>query len=112
MAGGRLPNYGEFANKLKPREYIEKVRMKEIYDPVLSFQLANDFHVRKVLTGYMPGDEESKEYATLLEWNNIYYTKSQKLINAPKTIVRLGLVQWQMRSLLIRSSCLNKLSFL
>jgi len=111
MAGGRLPNYGEFANKLKPREYIEKVRMKEIYDPVLSFQLANDFHVRKVLTGYMPGDEESKEYATLLEWNNIYYTKSQKLINAPKTIVRLGLVQWQMRSFANKEQLFEQIEF-
>ncbi|MBN2173979.1 MAG: GNAT family N-acetyltransferase [Bacteroidales bacterium] len=97
LAGGRIPNYNEFAHKLKPREYIEKVKMKEIHDPVLSFQLANDFHVRKVLKGYMPGDEGSLEYATLLEWNNIYYTKTQKLINAPKSVVRLGLIQWQMR---------------
>ncbi len=97
MAGGRLPNYNEYADHLKPREYIEKVKMKEIHDPVLAFQLANDFHVRKVLKGYMPGDEESMAYATLLEWNNIYFTKSQKLINMPKSIVRLGLVQWQMR---------------
>jgi predicted amidohydrolase len=35
----------------------------------------------------------------LLEWNNIYYDKSPKLINARKTVIRLGLVQWQMRPL-------------
>jgi predicted amidohydrolase/GNAT superfamily N-acetyltransferase len=97
LAGGRIPNYSKYAEKLKPREYIEKVRMKQIHDQVLSFQLANDFHVRKVLKGYMPGDEGSLEYATLLEWNNIYFTKTQKLINTPKSVVRLGLVQWQMR---------------
>ncbi|MCB0431191.1 MAG: bifunctional GNAT family N-acetyltransferase/carbon-nitrogen hydrolase family protein [Flavobacteriales bacterium] len=96
--GGRIPNYAKYATELSPKEYIEKVRLKEIYDPVLTFQLSNDFHVRKVLKGYMPGDENSQEYATLLEWNNIYYTKSERTLNAKKTHVRIGLVQWQMRS--------------
>ena len=47
MAGGRIPNYAKYADSLKPREYIEKVRMKEIHDPTLSFQLSNDFHVKE-----------------------------------------------------------------
>ncbi|TVR37704.1 MAG: GNAT family N-acetyltransferase [Cryomorphaceae bacterium] len=97
VAGGRIPNYAEHADEMTPREYIEKVKNKEVFDPVLTFQFANDFHVKKVLKGYLPGDEESMAFATLLEWNNIYYTRSPKLINAPKSIVRLGLVQWQMR---------------
>lgn len=97
VAGGRIPKYAEHADEMTPREYIEKVKNKELYDPVLTFQFSNDFHVRKVLKSYIPGDEESRDFATLLEWNNIYYTKSPKLINAPKSIVRLGLVQWQMR---------------
>jgi len=54
--GGRIPNYHQYANELSPKEYINKVKHKEIYDPVLSFQLANDFHVKKVLTGYMPDE--------------------------------------------------------
>ena len=99
MAGGRMPNYGKHAHAMSPKEYIEKVKAKELYDPVLSFQLANGFHVRKLLKGYLKGDIESRENATLLEWLNIYYTKSVKLINAPKSEVRLGLVQWQMRSM-------------
>jgi predicted amidohydrolase len=74
------------------------VRLKEIYDPVLTFQLNNEFHVRKVLKDYMPGDKGSQEYATLMEWNNIYHTKSSRLINRKRQVVRLGLVQWQMRS--------------
>ncbi len=97
MAGGRIPNYINYADTLTPREYIDKVKMKEIYDPVLTFQMSNDFHVKKVLKGYLPGDTESKEYATLLEWNNIYYQEKEQLINAPREVVRLGLVQWQMR---------------
>ncbi|MCF4102584.1 bifunctional GNAT family N-acetyltransferase/carbon-nitrogen hydrolase family protein [Gillisia sp. M10.2A] len=95
--GGRIPNYGPYAQELTPKKYIEKVKLKEIHDPVLSFQLSNDFHVKKVIKGYLPGDHESKEFATLMEWNNIYYTKPEKLIDTKKKVVRLGLVQWQMR---------------
>jgi predicted amidohydrolase/GNAT superfamily N-acetyltransferase len=99
MAGGRISNYHQHSDEITPRQYIEKVRMKEIYDPALTFQLSNDFHVRKILKGYLEGDEESREYATLLEWNNIYYQQEEKLINLPKQTVRLGLVQWQMRTM-------------
>jgi len=95
--GGRIPNYSKYAEELTPKKYIDKVKLQEIHDPVLSFQLNNDFHVKKVIKGYLPGDHESKEFATLMEWNNIYYTKPQKLVNTTKTVVRLGLVQWQMR---------------
>lgn len=95
--GGRIPNYSNNSDKITPKEYIEKVKMKEMHDPVLSFQLANEFHVRKLLTNYMPGDAESMEHATLMEWNNVLYTKPTKTHTRHKTIVRLGLVQWQMR---------------
>lgn len=96
---GRIPNYTEHALKISPKEYIDKVRLKEIYDPVLSFQLSNDFHVIRVMKNYLVGDAASQDYAVLLEWNNIYYDKSPKLINVRKSVVRLGLVQWQMRPL-------------
>jgi predicted amidohydrolase/GNAT superfamily N-acetyltransferase len=97
--GGRIPNYHKYADTLTPKDYIQRVRRKEIHDPTLSFQLSNDFHVKKVLTGYLPGDAESKAYATLLQWDNIYYVDPRKAINRKKTVVRLGLVQWQMRLL-------------
>ena len=96
MFGGRIPNYYKYADKMRPREYINKVRTREIYDPVLTFQLSNDFHVRKVITNYLPNDEESKHYATLLQWDNIYYQPKPDVIEK-KTTVRIGLVQWQMR---------------
>lgn len=97
LAGGRIPNYNKFADELAPREYIAKVKQKEIYDPTLTFQLSNDFHVKKVLRGYLPGDSESKEYATLLEWNNIYYVDEKDKKPHTDSIIRLGVVQWQMR---------------
>jgi predicted amidohydrolase/GNAT superfamily N-acetyltransferase len=97
VAGGRISGYAEHASKLTPRQYINRVRNGELHDPILSFQLANDFHVRKVLTGYLEGDSESCEFATLLEWNNIYYEEKPRLISAHKREVRIGVVQWQMR---------------
>ena len=78
-----------------PREYIEKVRDREIEDPVLNFQLANNFHVLKVLKNYLKGDTESEEFAALMQWNNIYYSRKPNAMN--DSIIRLGLVQWQMR---------------
>ena len=95
--GGRIPNYINYSKDLTPREYIDKVKLKEIYDPVLTFQLSNDFHVLKLMTGYLANDKNSKEFATLLAWNNIYYSSKEKLLLNTKTDVRLGLIQWQMR---------------
>lgn len=97
MAGGRIPGYGQYHDELTPKQYIEKVEGKELHDPILSFQLSNGFHVRKLLRGYLSGDRESKEFATLLEWNNIYYEEKPLLIASLKKEVRLGVVQWQNR---------------
>lgn len=95
--GGRIPNYYMYAGQMSPKEYIEKVRKKEIHDPVLDFQMSNDFHPKMILKDYLEGDKESNEYAVLLEWNNIYYEKPTEKATTKKTIVRLGLIQWQMR---------------
>jgi len=98
MFGGRIPNYHKYAEDIRPKEYIHKVSKKEIFDPVLTFQLSNDFHVRKVMTNYLPNDEESRHFACLLQWDNIYYQPPTQEFVPQKTTVRLGLVQWQMRS--------------
>ncbi|MCB0650833.1 MAG: carbon-nitrogen hydrolase family protein [Saprospiraceae bacterium] len=95
--GGRIPNYHKYSDKLTPKEYINKVRRKEIHDPVLNFQISNDFHPARVLKGYLEGDKASNEFAVLLEWDNIYYEKPVKKAETIKKIVRLGLIQWQMR---------------
>lgn len=97
IMGGRIPGYKKYAKELSPRDYIEQVKNKEIYDPILTFQLNNDFHIRKVMTNYLPDDKESKSYAVLLEWINVYYDESEKLFGAKKSVVRVGVVQWKMR---------------
>jgi len=95
--GGRIPNFYKYAQDIGPKEYIEKVKRKEIHDPVLNFQISNDFHPEKVLKGYLEGDGASNEYAVLLKWDNIYFEKKVVKAASQKKIIRLGLIQWQMR---------------
>ena len=98
LAGGRIVGYAEHAAELKPEEYIDQVRRKELRDPILTFQLANDFDVKRIMRGYLPEDEKSLGYATLLEWDNLYYEPVETpLVEATKKQVRVGVVQWQMR---------------
>src|SRR5690606_5321479 len=33
IAGGRIPGYRDYADRMSPEEYIEQVRRREIYDP-------------------------------------------------------------------------------
>jgi len=97
LAGGRIPNYHKFASEMQPLEYIEKVDRKQIYDPILTFQLSNDFQVTRLLHKYLPEDEKSMGYATLLEWNNIFFSPPTPVVSVKKTQIRVGAVQWQMR---------------
>jgi predicted amidohydrolase/GNAT superfamily N-acetyltransferase len=97
MFGGRLPKYHAYAEEMSARTYIERVKSKDIHDPVLNFQFANDFYVKKIMKDYLEGDHESREYAALLMWNNVLYTAPTRRARIEKSVVRLGLVQWQMR---------------
>lgn len=114
VAGGRIPNYEDYAKDMTPQEYIEKVKKKQIYDPTLTFQISNDFDVKKILHSYLPCDTESHGYATLLEWNNLYYdpdTKRSPLINTPRTSARIGCVQWQMRPMKCVEDLMQQVEF-
>jgi predicted amidohydrolase/GNAT superfamily N-acetyltransferase len=109
--GGRIPNYHTYAHEMSPKEYIEKVRRKEIHDPVLNFQISNDFHPAKIITNYLVGDDASNDYAVLLKWDNIYYEKKNKKALTIKKIVRLGLIQWQMRPYRDLDDLMNQAEF-
>lgn len=100
VLGGRLPNYSSHADRLTPKEYVEEVKNKEIYDPVLSFQLSNDFHLKRLSKNYLPEDDASKGLAALLEWVNVLHEKPSKSrrIRSEKSVIRMGLVQWKMRA--------------
>ncbi|MGD1890574.1 MAG: GNAT family N-acetyltransferase [Cyclobacteriaceae bacterium] len=112
IVGGRIPGYRQYRDKLTPRKYLEEVKNKEIYDPVLTFQLANDFHVRKLVPRYSHEDKGSMQYATLLEWINIAHEDdSEPLIGGTKSVVRLGAVQWQMRPVDSLEDLLQQMEF-
>lgn len=49
VAGGRIPGYRKYAEEFTPFQYVERVKAKELFDPILSFQISNDFHVKKIL---------------------------------------------------------------
>jgi predicted amidohydrolase/ribosomal protein S18 acetylase RimI-like enzyme len=97
VAGGRIPGYRKHANEMTPAKYIQLVVNKELHDPVLSFQLANGFHVRHMIKNYAPDDRDSGAAATLLEWINIHYEPDNKTVASRRRSVRVGTVQWQMR---------------
>ena len=95
--GGRIPNYHNHADEMSPKEYISKLKRQEIHDPVLHFQISNDFQPVKIIKSYLDDDAESNDYAVLLKWSNIYYEEEQTEAAPIKKDVRLGLIQWQMR---------------
>jgi len=98
VVGGRIPGYHKVASEMTPQQYVAKVQSRELTDPILTFQLANDFQVRRIVKGYLPDDSHSAGYATLLEWVNIYFEEpSSGLIGGRQSDVRIGAVQWQMR---------------
>ncbi len=97
LLGGRISGYHNYTDQMTPQQYILKVKNRELFDPVLTFQLSNDYHVRTLIDDYWPKDHQSRGNAVLLEWINIYYQKKTKLIGRTKSIARLGVVQWQMR---------------
>lgn len=97
LAGGRIPNYYKYADRMSASEYIGKVRRRELYDPILTFQLSNNFQVKRLLGSYLPEDTKSQGYATLLEWNNILFEPEHNVIRSRPTQVRIGAIQWQMR---------------
>jgi ribosomal protein S18 acetylase RimI-like enzyme len=72
IAGGRLFNYTEYADRMSPSEYANKVIKRELKDPVLSFELDNGFKFIKILPNYLD-DVRSMNYASFIEWLNPSY---------------------------------------
>jgi GNAT superfamily N-acetyltransferase len=69
LAAGRIPGLCQHP-QLSPEAYVAKVVAGELSDPTLTPQLKNGLHPLEVLHGYIP-DEESRDCALLLEWQNI-----------------------------------------
>ena len=100
VIGGRIPGFAKYQKEMTPQEYVERVMIKAIYDPVLTTQLANGFMLQQIIPDYFPSDEDSAGYATCLEWPNLDYRPqpSHRMRRAIEP-VRVSLVQYQMRTI-------------
>jgi len=99
IVGGRIPGYGAHADKMSAREYVEQVMAKKLVDPVLTMQLSNEFALRRLIPNYLPSDSASRGYATFLEWVNLDYVKETRRRYRAVSLVRICVVQYQMRTL-------------
>lgn len=100
IIAGRIPGYGQHAEKMSAREYVDDVVDKTLYDPVLTAQLANGFALQGLIADYFPTDEASRGYATFLEWRNLDYRRGAKRRYAHTTEpIRIAVVQYQMRTI-------------
>ncbi len=97
VIGGRIPGYQTQQEQLSPQEYVDKVQRKELFDPVLTTQLANGFTVQRLIPDYLPSDEDSAGWATHMEWVNLSYQPDEKRKFRPTQLVRVAAVQYEMR---------------
>ncbi len=70
---GRLPGYHKHATQMTAEYYAQKVVWGDFKDPVLSFQIREGFSYCGVMENYIPEDNESCGYASLIVWLNPDY---------------------------------------
>lgn len=97
IIGGRIPGYGEHADRMTATEYVARVIRKELHDPVLTAQLANGFVLKRLIPDYLPSDEASRGYATFLEWVNLEHGLAAGASRRGPGRARICVVQYQMR---------------
>lgn len=94
LAGGRIWNYCDYAEKFSPDEYARQVEAGRIRDLVLSFQLREGFVLKGIMAHYLR-DPRSHNFASLIEWLNPDFRP--RPTGARK--VRVACVQYQFRKI-------------
>ncbi|PZE21784.1 GNAT family N-acetyltransferase [Paenibacillus xerothermodurans] len=69
LGGGRMPGYNRHADAMTAEEYTTAVLSGALHDPVLTFLLRCGRMPVKLVPNYLD-DEESRNYAMLMEWRN------------------------------------------
>ncbi|MDW0116682.1 GNAT family N-acetyltransferase [Sporosarcina thermotolerans] len=69
LGGGRMPGYGKFAGEMSAEQYVEKIVQGSLKDPVITFLLRCGRMPVTLIENYLD-DEESHNYALLMEWKN------------------------------------------
>ncbi len=72
IAGGVLPGFANYKDKMTALDYVNKVAAGELYDATLTFQIQNGFEVHGVLENYF-SYPEADDYASLIFWPNPDY---------------------------------------
>ncbi|TDF99647.1 GNAT family N-acetyltransferase [Paenibacillus piri] len=72
LGGGRMPGYGKHADAMTAGQYAAAVLEGRLKDPVLTFLLRCGRTPVKLVHGYLE-DEESRNYAMLMEWRNPFF---------------------------------------
>ena len=97
VIGGRLPGYHKVADEMTAQEYVEGVVARRLAEPVLSFQLANGFAIKRVAPGYLPEDDESRGVGVIMEWVNLHYHPDPAERTRSTFPVRVCAVQYPVR---------------
>ena len=69
LGGGRMPGYGKVADAKSPQQYVDEVVQGKLKDPVITFLLRCGRMPVALIENYLE-DEESHNYALLMEWKN------------------------------------------
>ncbi|MEK8128533.1 GNAT family N-acetyltransferase [Paenibacillus filicis] len=69
LGGGRLPGYDRVADEMSAQDYVQAVIEGKLKDPVLTFLLRCGRTPVRLMADYLD-DEESHNYAMLMEWRN------------------------------------------
>jgi hypothetical protein len=92
-AGSRLRGYHTCATRLKPEDYVTAVVEGQQYDPTLSFQLQEGFHVLAVVPHYLSDDPDSLGYAAVIEWLNPELVRPEHVADRPSRFLARALTQ-------------------
>lgn len=69
IAGGVLPGYADHKSEMSADVYARAVAAGDLFDPTLSFQLANGFELLGVIADYVE-DPDADGWASFLVWHN------------------------------------------
>lgn len=72
VGGGRMPGYHRYTDRMTAEQYAQAVVNGELYDPVVTFLLRCGRMPLALVENYLD-DEESHNYALLMEWENPFH---------------------------------------
>jgi GNAT superfamily N-acetyltransferase len=67
VTGGMIPGFVHYKSVMDAETYVARVVAGTIFDPTLSVQLRQGFHIRALLPNYLP-DSATDGWSVLLEW--------------------------------------------